>query len=930
MHFDINMHPDKKKIEDLRKELKHRKDHKFTYILNKIRKIFDRYIYLDFNSLFNLLKEKRYSIQKQKFLLKCRMYDVIPKHISDSCRNLYVNMYSFSQNNNLHKLITQTQKKILNLEINDIIAHLGFLSKEIEKIKRRLYDNIDNEIVDELCNFYNIKINKEIFKHKQNLDEKFSFLIDRFHDNNSVIKVQFENNKRAIANKNFQLHDNIETNTNPLFDVDNNNNFDGDINNNLDKDRISQNNNIKQDDNKVNTDLNSNSNNIKWFVNLTDIDFPEFVKSTLNLGDKFNFTINNDNKTIFNMFKDLESSLKHTYLDDDSINTIRNKIVNSIEKNCNKKIHISINDRILNENIQKTKQYIQNNKDRVLFTKADKGNITVAIDRQNYIEKVESNLSDAKYYVLLKRNPLNKLIKDTNSMLENWNNKFAFDMGIDNLDIELKTHKSNLPRCYGLIKVHKKDFPIRVIVSSINSPTHKFAKVIAEVLKKYIPQPKSYVKNSLEVKKLIDNIKIPVGYSLVSLDVVSLFNNVPSDLVIKSIRKRWKFLQNKISLSCEEFLEGIEFLMNTTFFQFNNNYYKQILGLPMGSPLSPILANFVLEDLEISCLDKLMFEVPIYIRYVDDIFTMIPNKLINYTLEIFNNYNVNLQFTSEIESENKISFLDLNIIRENDNKVITDWYRKPTFSGRYLNFYSHHQQSTKRGIVFMLVDKCMNLSHPKFFDQNLHLIKEFLIENNYPIQFIEYHMKNRIKFLNKKRENNNVVKNIRHNIRNNKIVLPYVKHLNPEIQKILKNHNINLINKTSNKLNSIIRLGKDTLDAYDKCDSVYKIECEKCDAAYIGQSSRQLKTRINEHKKDVKNKSDRSALVQHIRLNNSHNFNFENVKILDIEKNYSKRLISEMLHIHDNPTNINRILDTQNLKTCYKKFIKTTKNNNKK
>jgi hypothetical protein len=44
-----------------------------------------------------------------------------------------------------------------------------------------------------------------------------------------------------------------------------------------------------------------------------------------------------------------------------------------------------------------------------------------------------------------------------------------------------------------------------------------------------------------------------------------------------------------------------------------------------------------------------------------------------------------IQFTMETESENTISFLDVLIIRE-ETTLATKVYRKPTHTGRYLNF----------------------------------------------------------------------------------------------------------------------------------------------------------------------------------------------------------------------------------------------------
>jgi len=44
----------------------------------------------------------------------------------------------------------------------------------------------------------------------------------------------------------------------------------------------------------------------------------------------------------------------------------------------------------------------------------------------------------------------------------------------------------------------------------------------------------------------------------------------------------------------------------------------------MGSPLSPILADMVMDDLETASIRKLDFKVHVFYRYVDDIFMIIP------------------------------------------------------------------------------------------------------------------------------------------------------------------------------------------------------------------------------------------------------------------------------------------------------------------
>jgi len=84
------------------------------------------------------------------------------------------------------------------------------------------------------------------------------------------------------------------------------------------------------------------------------------------------------------------------------------------------------------------------------------------------------------------------------------------------------------------------------------------------------------------------------NYILASLDVVSLFTNVPIDLILNSIEKRWVHISTKTNISKEEFVTTVKFILNSIFFTFNNKFYKQIFGTLMGSPLSPIIADIVM------------------------------------------------------------------------------------------------------------------------------------------------------------------------------------------------------------------------------------------------------------------------------------------------------------------------------------------------
>jgi len=48
----------------------------------------------------------------------------------------------------------------------------------------------------------------------------------------------------------------------------------------------------------------------------------------------------------------------------------------------------------------------------------------------------------------------------------------------------------------------------------------------------------------------------------------------------------------------------------------------------MGSPLSPILADLVIQVLENHILSNINIDIPVYYRYVDDILFVVPDILL--------------------------------------------------------------------------------------------------------------------------------------------------------------------------------------------------------------------------------------------------------------------------------------------------------------
>jgi len=77
----------------------------------------------------------------------------------------------------------------------------------------------------------------------------------------------------------------------------------------------------------------------------------------------------------------------------------------------------------------------------------------------------------------------------------------------------------------------------------------------------------------------------------------------------------------------------------------------------MGSPLSPIIADLVMQDLEANALDTLGLEIPFYYKNVDDIALAVPRQKTKEVLTIFNSFHPRMQFAMEIRGKNWISWM---------------------------------------------------------------------------------------------------------------------------------------------------------------------------------------------------------------------------------------------------------------------------------
>ncbi|XP_043483513.1 uncharacterized protein LOC122511979 isoform X1 [Leptopilina heterotoma] len=653
--------------------------------------------------------------------------------------------------------------------------------------------------------------------------------------------------------------------------------------------------------------------NQNWIENLTPLNIPKNVSDILALGGNFGFPYSSKQIPIPTIISNVEYGIRN--IPSDTKNTIRGNISYWLQNLILNKTTFNCTQVNLINKINETKKFLNSNKN-IVVTTADKCNKTVIITKNDYISKTLNLLTDTTTYKKLNSDPTISIQNCLRNLLKSFLNKKYFEKNTYKF---LNCTNGVAPKFYGLPKLHKNNIPMRPITSFIGNPIYNLSKLIANILKKSLnTENNHYIKDSWDFKNKLNNIFIPPNFTIFSLDVVSMYTNISWTLINNTIKSKWSEIEKHTNFSQDDFLEALNLCLNSAYCQFQGEFYKQIFGLPMGSPISSSAANIVMEGIEDKILNKIKYKIIFYFRYIDDILICAPSNKVDDILCRFNSIDKHLKFTLELSNNNKINFLDLSLSIDSNNFIETNWFRKSIWTGRYMNFYSHHPLSYKIGIIYTLVDRAIKLSDQQFHLENLNIVKKTLLLNGYPIDLLNRKISQRY---------NALTNNLHRKINNNNfpiekiISIPYIQNFDEIFFNIFKQHKFKLVFTNSNNLkNCIFPKFKDPTEKFQRVGCVYKIQCKDCDSCYIGETLRHLKTRIKEHKRYVTHNQNINALTNHT-FDNKHSFDFDNTNILQIEINNWKRKNLEMFYIKNNTNSINYRTDIDNLDKIYYNLI---------
>ena len=139
-----------------------------------------------------------------------------------------------------------------------------------------------------------------------------------------------------------------------------------------------------------------------------------------------------------------------------------------------------------------------------------------------------------------------------------------------------------------------------------------------------------------------------------------------------------------------------------------------------------------MERFEHCGLESARINPRIWLWYVDDTFVVWGHgeEELQHFLQHINSKNKNIQFTMKKEGNGRLPFLDILVSREG-NRLGHAVHRKLTHTDRYLNRYSNHHSSQKRGIIKTLADRARAICQPKHLQEEVKHLHEAFRENSY-------------------------------------------------------------------------------------------------------------------------------------------------------------------------------------------------------
>ncbi len=259
---------------------------------------------------------------------------------------------------------------------------------------------------------------------------------------------------------------------------------------------------------------------------------------------------------------------------------------------------------------------------------------------------------------------------------------------------------------------------------------------------------------------------------------------------------------------------------------------------------------------------------------------------------------------------------------KDDGSIKTKVFRKDTHTDQYLYFDSNHPLEHKRGVVRTLMHRVDTIvSDVGDKESERKHVKEALARNGYPDRLINSTQPKDTDILGtpvldqtsndtpdpavtqteatvESGENSTdaaVVASLNPPKRKFPVVVPYIRGVAEQLRRVFKHYDLPAYFKPSNTIKQLLVWPNDKIMKERVVEPVYHILCDTCEASYIGETERSLKSRFMEHRKARSTTSEVSHHIHHDEPH--HQVDIERVKILAVEPRWFEWAVREAIYI---------------------------------
>ena len=338
----------------------------------------------------------------------------------------------------------------------------------------------------------------------------------------------------------------------------------------------------------------------------------------------------------------------------------------------------------------------------ITIRKADKGGKWVVMKTAHYDNEALRQLNDSTFYQPCSSDSSKFLRQHLHAHLQTlYRRKFINKKELSFLS---PVGSSDDRTFYHLPKLHKDAWPTlalppgRPIVSDLKSLSYNCSKLLEHFLAPLVSRQNSYLRDTGHLIATLRDTSIRPNDLLFTMDIESLYSNIPLDEGIDVISQLFRENPNPRRPDLT-LLSLLRLLLKHNAFSFKGTRWTQIKGVAMGKIFAGSLANLFLSVWETRCLSSAPRRPQVWKRFQDDVFGIWSGDAT--TLSQFHTH-VNAQHASmktSLSYGRSVNFLDLSVTN-NYGSFSYKLFTKATDSNLLLPPSSYHPSHTALSVLY--------------------------------------------------------------------------------------------------------------------------------------------------------------------------------------------------------------------------------------